>query len=106
MKLKERPLAWWKGRKYTYWCSADRNDETKINYTINWFSIGGGWAVIRCTSEDEILPITMYKVRNSFIHEIEKKNGEWFVTLDYPFFYEAPENDPSVAKTKHEETTF
>lgn len=101
MKLKDRPLDWWIRRSFTYWCRADSNDTTKINYTLNWFSIGQGWEYLNFTSDDEVDGYIMYVLHNSFIHEIQHKDGEWFVTLDYPFFYEHPENDPSVLKTRH-----
>lgn len=83
MKLKDRPLDWWKGRKFTYWCGADINDERKINYTLNWYSIGQGLQVFHFTSEEEVDPLTMHRIRNSKIHEIRLENNEWFVELDY-----------------------
>ena len=103
MKLKDRPLAWWKGRTFRYWCRADINDTRKINYTINWFSIGKGWAYLTCTSDDEVDGHTMHIIQNSYIHDIQLKDDEWFVTIDYPFHYESPENDPSILKTRHKE---
>ena len=104
MKLKDRPLSYWTGKPFRSWARIDVNDETKINYTLNWFSIGKGWAVISFTSDDLVDGMMQYKINNSFTHEIKKENGEWFVTLDYPFYYQNPENDESVLKTRHIET--
>jgi len=39
MKLKDKPLDWWKGRNFTYWCKADSNDDRKINYTFNLYML-------------------------------------------------------------------
>ena len=86
MKLKDKPLEWWKGRLYRFWCRADSKDERKINYTFNWFSIGQGWQIRHYTSEELVDGYTMYQIRNSFIHDIELRNDEWFVNLDYPFY--------------------
>lgn len=86
MKLKERPLDWWKGRKFTYWCRADRNDERIIRYTFNWYSLGQGHQVEHFTSEKPVNPLTMYRIQNSYIHRIELVNDEWIVNLDYPFY--------------------
>lgn len=83
MKLKDRPLEWWKGRNYTYWCRADSKDERKINYTFNWYSIGQGHVVEHYTSDELVDPLTMYKIRNSKINEIKLIDNEWYVTLDY-----------------------
>lgn len=101
MKLKERPLDWWKGRSFSYWCKADQNDSTKINYTLNWFSIGDGWTVMNFTSDEYADGHLMYMLNKSSIHEIRKENNEWFVELDYPFYYKEPEKDESVLKTRH-----
>ena len=87
MKLKERPLAWWHGRKFTYWCHADSNDTRKINYTFNHYSIGQGKETSHFTSDEMADGYRMYQLRNSFIHDIKLINDEWFVELDYPFYY-------------------
>lgn len=102
--LKNKPLDYWTGRTFRSWAKIDINDVTKINYTLNWFSIGKGWAVLTFTSDDLVDGHTQYMISNSAIHELRKDNGEWFVTLDYPFHYPHPENDPSVLKTRHTET--
>lgn len=86
MKLKERPLEWWKGRKYTYWCRADSNDERRILYTLNKYSIGQGHEVFHYDSNVPVDGYVMYCIRNSFIHEIKLINDEWHIELDYPFY--------------------
>lgn len=82
MKLKDRPLEWWKGKKFTYWCRADRNDERKIHYTVNHRSIGQGLRVFHFTSEDRVDWEMMYHLRTGYINDIQLKNGEWFVIID------------------------
>ena len=82
MKLKERPLEWWKGRSFRYWCRADRNDTRKINYTLNHRSIGQGLKTYTFTSEDIVDFSLFYDVQNSVINEIKLVNDEWFVILD------------------------
>lgn len=82
MKLKDRPLEWWKGKKFTYWCRADKNDERKINYTVNHRSIGQGLRVFKFTSEDRIDWERMYDLRTGYIQDLQLKNGEWFVIID------------------------
>ena len=82
MKLKERPLEWWKGKKFTYWCRADQNDERKINYTINHRSIGKGLRVFKFTTDDVVDWEKMYWLRTGRINEITEKNNEWFVVID------------------------
>lgn len=82
MKLKDRPLEWWKGKKFTYWCRADMNDERKINYTVNHRSIGQGLRVFKFTSEDRIDWERMYDLRTGYIQDLQLKNGEWFVIID------------------------
>ena len=82
MKLKDRPLEWWKGRSYRYWCRADRNDTRKINYTLNHRSIGQGLKTYTFTSEDIVDFSLFYDVQNSVINEIKLVNDEWFVVLD------------------------
>ena len=81
MKLKERPLEWWKGKKFTYWCRADVNDERKINYTMNHRSIGQGLQVFRFTSEEEVDWLMMQRIRESVIEEIKLENDEWHVVI-------------------------
>ena len=90
MKLKDRPLDWWAGRKFSYWCRAEKDDERKINYTFNHFSICQGHEVYRFTSDDEADGYRMYQLRNSFVHEIKLVGNEWFIELDYPFYVENP----------------
>ena len=82
MKLKDRPLEWWKGKKFSYWCRADINDTRKINYTVNHRSIGKGLRVFRFTSDDEVGVDEMYWLRTGYINEIKLVNDEWFVTID------------------------
>lgn len=82
MKLKERPLAWWKGKKFTYWCRADQNDTRKINYTVNHRSIGKGRRVFRFTSDDTATWEQMYWLRTGYIEDIDLRNDEWFVTIN------------------------
>lgn len=82
MKLKDRPLEWWKGKKFTYWCRADKNDERKINYTVNHRSIGQGLRVFHFTSEDRIDWEQMYHLRTGYINDLQLKNNEWFVIID------------------------
>lgn len=82
MKLKERPLAWWKGKKYTYWCRADKNDTRKINYTVNHRSIGKGLRVFRFTTDDTVTWEQMYWLHTGYIENIDLRNDEWFVTIN------------------------
>lgn len=82
MKLKERPLEWWKGRKYTYWCRADVNDTRKINYTVNHRSIGKGLRVFQFTSEDLVDWEKVYWLRTGRINQITLRDNEWFVVID------------------------
>ena len=83
MKLKERPLEWWKGKKYTYWCRADINDERKINYTLIHRSIGQGERIFRFTSEDDFDTCSdeWYWVTTALIKELKLIGNEWHVTL-------------------------
>lgn len=82
MKLKDRPLEWWKGKRFTYWCRADQNDTRKINYTVNHRSIGKGLEVFTFTSDDRVSFERMYDLKEGIIHELRQSNGEWFVTID------------------------
>lgn len=81
MKLKERPLSWWKGKLFRYWAKADVNDTRKINYTIKHRSIGQGMRVFHFTSNDLVGADEMYWVRTGRIQEIKQENNEWFVTM-------------------------
>ena len=80
MKLKDRPLSWWKGKLFRYWCSADRNDERKINYTVMHRSIGQGLREFHFTSEDSN-PEYMYWCKTGRIQSLRLENNEWFVTI-------------------------
>ena len=82
MKLKDRPLEWWHGKRFTYWCRADRNDERKINYTVNHRSIGQGLRVFTFTSDDLVGWDRMYDLRHGIINEIKLIDNEWFVSVD------------------------
>ena len=82
MKLKERPLEWWKGRKFTYWCRADVNDERKINYTLNLMTVGGGTQVYYFSSEDVVGFDVLSWLRSGRINDLRFENDEWFVTID------------------------
>ena len=82
MKLKDKPLDWWKGRKFTYWCKSDINDDRKINYTINHRSIGQGLRVFNFTSDDLVGVDKMYWLHTGIINEIKLVNNEWFVVID------------------------
>lgn len=82
MKLKDRPLDWWKGRSFRYWCRADINDTRKINYTINHRSIGQGLRVYRFTSDDLVDIEKMYWCRTGIINDLKLENNEWFVVID------------------------
>lgn len=82
MKLKERPLEWWKGRSFKYWCGADRNDDRKINYTINHRSIGKGLQVFHFTSDDVVGWEQFHWLKTGRINELRLVNNEWFVVID------------------------
>ena len=82
MKLKDRPLEWWHGKKFTYWCRADVNDTRLIHYTVIHRSIGKGLRVFRFTSADKVESERMYDLRTGIINKIELKNNEWFVVID------------------------
>lgn len=101
MKPKDRPFHWWKGRLFRYWARQDTKDTSKINYTLNWFSLGDGWTVYTFTSDDLVDGHMQYMISNACIHSIDRRSGEWFVELDYPFYYATPENDAAVLKTRH-----
>ena len=82
MKLKDRPLEWWNGKRFSYWCRADQNDDRKINYTLNHRSIGQGLRVFKFTSEDTISLERVYDLRNGYIEKLELKGNEWFVVIN------------------------
>lgn len=82
MKLKDRPLDWWKGKSFRYWCRADINDNRKINYTINHRSIGHGLRVYCFTSDDLVDGEKMYWCRTGIINDLRLENNEWFVVID------------------------
>lgn len=81
MKLKDRPLEWWRGKRYTYWCRADINDQRKIHYTLNWYSPTGP-KVERFTSEEGVHPSVMALIRQSVIKDLKLIDNEWHVELD------------------------
>lgn len=83
MKLKDRPLEWWKGRSYRYWCRADSKDTRKINYVLNLLSAGNGTEVMYFSSDDLVDRTTMNRIRNSTIRDIQYMDNEWYVALDY-----------------------
>lgn len=82
MKLKDRPLDYWPGKRFTYWCRADRNDERKIHYTLH-ASTFAGETVHTFTSQEPVDPIIMHRVRNSTILKLELIDNEWYVSLVY-----------------------
>lgn len=88
MKLKDRPLEWWKGKKFTYWCRADRNDTRKINYTVKHRSIGQGLREYRFTSDITVDSELMYWLRTGYIESLELRNDEWFVTINAGIIFE------------------
>lgn len=81
MKLKDRPLEWWRGKRFTYWCRADRNDERKIHYTLYYYTVTGP-KVEGFTSEDSISPLTMGLIRGSVIKDLKLIDNEWHVELE------------------------
>lgn len=81
MKLKERPLTWWKGKLFRYWAKADVNDERKINYTIKHRSIGQGLREFHFTSDDLVGWEEMYWIRTGRIQDLKLENNEWIVTI-------------------------
>ena len=89
---------------FRYWARQDTKDTSKINYVLNWFSIGKGWAVFNFTSDDLVDGYMQHMINNAYIHSIDRRSSEWFVELDYPFPYPAPEKDESVLKTRHTES--
>lgn len=88
MKLKDRPLEWWKGRKFAQWYGADKTDARAINITVHHRSIGQGLRVFHFKAEDVLYgiefddPMFMYWVETGRINEITLKDNEWFVTID------------------------
>jgi hypothetical protein len=82
MKLKDRPDEWWKGKKFSYWCRADRNDTRKIHYTVNHRSIGQGLRVFSFTSDDEVDPEMMYWLRTGIIKDLNLIDTDWYVIID------------------------
>lgn len=81
MKLKDRPLEYWPGKRFTYWCRADRNDERKIHYTLNVHSIAGT-EVHNFTTDDSVDLVMLERIRRSIIKEICLQDNEWYVVLD------------------------
>ena len=81
MKLKDRPLDYWPGKRFTYWCRADRNDERKIHYTLNVYSIAGT-EVHHFTTDDSVNLDMLERIRRSIIKEIRLQDDEWYVILD------------------------
>ena len=81
MKPKDRPLAWWKGRKFTYWARQDTKDTRKIHYTIHHRSLGQGLLVFTFTSDDLVDGYIQYLLHTGLIKEIRIVNNEWFVTI-------------------------
>lgn len=71
-----------KGMNFQEWCRLDEKDERKINYTLKGF-----WDQKEhkesFTSEDEVDPITMFRIRNSTIEKLDLVNNEWLVILIY-----------------------
>lgn len=80
MKLKDRPLEWWHGKKYTMFCRADINDTRKIHYTLNEQTLTG-IETQRFTSDDFASLSLLTKVRNSRINDVKLIDNEWFVDL-------------------------
>lgn len=82
MKLKDRPLEWWIGRSFEYWCRADKNDDRKINYTVNHRSIGQGLRTFKFTSDDLVGIDKLYWLKTGIIRHLDLINDEWFVVID------------------------
>ncbi len=102
MKLKDRPLQWWIGRSFAYWCRADINDTAKINYTLNWFSLSceSPWKMTRFSTDNRVNGQFLYQLQNGYIHDLKKVNGEWVVTVDYPFYNPKPTGKPKLIPFK------
>lgn len=81
MKLKDRPLDWWIGKRFTYWCRADLSDERKIHYTIRSHSFAGP-RIEHATSDDPVNPFTMNRIRKGRIASLRLIDNEWHVLLD------------------------
>ena len=81
MKLKDRPLEWWSGKRFIYWCRADRNDQRKIHYILHYYTITGPKEEV-FTSEDSINPLTMSMIRGSVIKDLKLVDNEWYVELE------------------------
>lgn len=81
MKLKDRPLDWWIGKRFTYWCRADREDNRKIHYTIRWYEITGP-RIEYATSDEPVSPLLMSLIRQSRITSLRLIDNEWHVSLD------------------------
>ena len=82
MALKDRPLSWWKGKLFRYWCSADRNDTRRIHYKINHRSIGQGLRVFRFTSDDLVGWEEQYACETGRIHSLRLDGNEWYIEID------------------------
>lgn len=85
MKLKDRPLEYWPGKRFSYWCRADRNDKRKIHYVLR-IHVAAGIEVQTFTSEDTVDFLTMHRIRCSTIRQLNLIDDEWHVTLDWKKF--------------------
>lgn len=81
MKLKDRPLAWWEGKSFRYWCRADSKDERKIVYTLQQH-LFGAVSTDHFTSEDDVNPIMLWRLRNSRIEKLQLIDNVWHVILN------------------------
>ncbi len=81
MKLKDKPLEYWRNKKYISWCKADVNDERRINYHLTMCTLAGD-KLFSFTSDEYIEPIMLDRVQRSTIKEIQLFNNEWFVKLE------------------------
>lgn len=82
MKLKDRPLDWWRGKRFSLWCRSDINDDRKINYTLNEQTLTCV-ETQQFTSDDYVSLSLLTKVRHSTISDLQLIDNEWHVVLDY-----------------------
>lgn len=67
--------------KFIDWCKQDVDDERKINYVFTKYDGCKEFF----TSDDELSPMWIYRLRQAYVQRIRLVGNEWYIQLEEIF---------------------